>query len=62
MIPHQPERLLRIDEVMRRTSLSRTHLYALIKRGEFPAQRKMGYKCSRWVESEIDAWVGKLAA
>ena len=62
MTPHQPERLLKIDEVMRRTSLSRTHLYALIKRGEFPAQRKMGYKCSRWVESEIDAWVGKLAA
>lgn len=62
MTAHQPERLLKIDEVMRRTSLSRTHLYALIKRGEFPAQRKMGYKCSRWVESEIDAWVGKLAA
>ncbi|ATI81438.1 helix-turn-helix transcriptional regulator [Sphingobium yanoikuyae] len=62
MTAHQPERLLKIDEVMRRTSLSRTHLYALIKRGDFPAQRKMGYKCSRWVESEIDAWVTKLAA
>jgi len=62
MTPQKPERLLKIDEVMRRTSLSRTHLYALIKRGDFPAQRKMGYKCSRWVESEIEEWVGKLAA
>lgn len=62
MTAHQPERLLKIDEVMRRTSLSRTHLYTLIKRGDFPAQRKMGYKCSRWVESEIEAWVSNLAA
>lgn len=62
MIALQPERLLKISEVMSRTSLSRTHVYALIKRGEFPHQRKMGYKCSRWVESEIDAWVNQQAA
>jgi prophage regulatory protein len=52
-----PTRLLRLSEVIERTALSRSHIYALIERNQFPAQRKLGAKCSRWVEAEIDAWI-----
>lgn len=62
MTSQPPERLLRISEVMARTSLSRSHIYALMKTGEFPARRKLGHKCSRWVESEVDAWTRRVAS
>ncbi len=58
----QPIRLLKINEVIDRTSLSRSTIYALIEKGKFPSQRKLGPKCSRWVESEIDAWTREIAA
>lgn len=57
-----PERLMTIREVIVRTSLSRAHIYALIKKGEFPSQRRLGNKCARWVESEIDAWTKGIIA
>lgn len=62
MTEQPPERLLKIGEVMARVSLSRSHIYALIERGDFPTQRKLGHRCSRWVESEIDAWTRGVAA
>lgn len=62
MTGQPPERLLKIGDVMERTSLSRAHIYALMKRGDFPAQRKLGHRCARWVESEVDAWTRGVAA
>ncbi|ATI82881.1 helix-turn-helix transcriptional regulator [Sphingobium yanoikuyae] len=57
----QPERFLRISDVVARTALSRSHIYALISREAFPAPRKLGLKCSRWIESEVDAWINKAS-
>lgn len=57
----QPERFLRINDVVARTALSRSHIYALIGREQFPAPRKLGAKCSRWIESEVDAWISKAS-
>jgi prophage regulatory protein len=62
MTGQTPERLIKITEVMERTSLSRSHIYTLIERGVFPAQRKLGHRCVRWVESEVDAWTRGVAA
>lgn len=50
-------RLLRMADVMERTALSRSYIYARIKRGEFPKPLSLGHKCSRWTSDEIDAWV-----
>ncbi|WP_311270867.1 AlpA family phage regulatory protein [Sphingobium sp. WCS2017Hpa-17] len=55
------DRLLKISDVMERTALSRSHIYTLVGRGQFPAPRKLGPKCSRWVESHVDAWVRNAA-
>ncbi|WJS98235.1 helix-turn-helix transcriptional regulator [Novosphingobium humi] len=49
--------LLRIADVMQKTALSRSYIYAKIKRGEFPAPISLGYKCSRWVSGDVDAWL-----
>ncbi len=61
MIPQNHERFLRISDVIARTALSRSHIYNLIGRNEFPAPRKLGARCSRWIESEVDAWMAKAA-
>ena len=58
---NQPQ-LLRITDVMQRTALSRSYIYAKVKQGEFPAPISLGYKCSRWVAGDIDAWIGQQAA
>lgn len=49
--------LLRITDVMKKTTLSRSYIYAKVKRGEFPAPISLGYKCSRWVACDVDAWL-----
>lgn len=54
-------RFLRIDEVSTRVSLSRTSIYAAIKAGTFPAQKKISARAVRWQESEINAWIDAFA-
>jgi prophage regulatory protein len=49
--------LLRRPEVSRRTGLSRTTIYRLVRAGEFPAPRQISLRAVAWVESEVDAWV-----
>ena len=54
--------LLRIDEVMRRTGLPRSSVYALIKTEEFPRQIRISPMRSAWDSLEVDAWIqSKLA-
>lgn len=53
-------RLLRLSEVLKTIALGRTMVYALMARGEFPRPLKAG-RTSRWVESEVQAWVMRLA-
>ena len=56
-----PPRLLRIEEVASRVALSRASIYAAIKAGTFPAQKKITARCVRWQESEISDWIDSLA-
>jgi len=54
----QPERLLPLSEVIRRTSKSRSAIYAGMRANPptFPLPVKDGVS-SRWVESEVEAYV-----
>jgi prophage regulatory protein len=54
------DRIIRLPEVLERVSLSRTTIYQKIQEGSFPKQLKLG-RASGWLESEIDAWIEKLA-
>lgn len=53
----QPERLLRLPEVIERVGLKRTAIYQRAKEGRFPKPRSLGSRCTVWVESEIDGWI-----
>ncbi len=57
-------RLLKRPEVQHRTALSRSNLYSLIQKGEFPRQIKLTQngRAVGWLESDIDAWLEKRIA
>ena len=51
------QRFMRLPEVRSVTGLSRSHIYQLISRGEFPRQYKLGGRASGWLESEVNCWI-----
>jgi prophage regulatory protein len=51
------ETLLRRPEVEARTGLSRSTIYAWLKKGDFPQPLKLGSKAVRWRSSDIKAWL-----
>jgi prophage regulatory protein len=54
--------LLRLPAVLARTALSRSAMYALAQRGEFPKPVKVQRRASAWVEAEVDAWIAQRIA
>lgn len=58
----QGERLLRLRDVLVIVGLSRAHVYNLIKQQAFPRPISLGGNCARWVQSEVQAWVGESIA
>jgi predicted DNA-binding transcriptional regulator AlpA len=60
-VPDSGERLISIDDVMTRVGVCRTTLYHLIKSGTFNPPVKIG-RSSRWLASEVDAFVRAAAA
>ncbi len=57
MIQPQPDRFLRLKEVLRRTSLSRATLYRKIQKGTFPKQVRIATRCAGWRESAVNEWM-----
>ena len=55
-------RLLRFEEVSQRTALSRDSIYRLGREGRFPRPIKVSKWASRWVESEVDAFIAARVA
>lgn len=55
--PVPPLVLIRLPEVLRRTALSKTHIYDLMKAGNFPASISLGCKSVAWVESMVQDWI-----
>jgi prophage regulatory protein len=52
------QRLLRLPQVIERTSLSRSTLYELMERGAFPRPVKItGARANAWVQSEVEEYV-----
>jgi prophage regulatory protein len=50
-------RLIRLNEVMRLTGLSRSSIYAQIANNLFPRQVKLGQRCVAWTEGDIQVWI-----
>jgi prophage regulatory protein len=50
-------RLLKINQVVDETSLSRATIYRAIGRGEFPDRIKLSPRRVGWAEAEVTAWI-----
>ena len=48
---------LRLADVQRRVPFSRSTIYLMISRGEFPKQISLGARAVGWLKSEIDQWI-----
>ena len=49
--------MIKLKDVQRITSLSRSSIYAYIEKGIFPTQVKLGARSVAWLESDIQSWV-----
>ena len=49
--------ILRMRDVIRMTGLSRSTIYLLIDRGEFPKQIRLGARAVGWREADVLAWL-----
>jgi prophage regulatory protein len=55
-------RALRLPQVSTRTGLSKTHIYRLIQRGQFPAPARLSERIVAWDESAVSAWLAERFA
>lgn len=51
------KKLLKIRDVIERTTCSRSAIYEKMKNGTFPKQIKLGERAVAWNECDIDAWI-----
>ena len=57
------EDILRLPSVLKRTGLSKSTIYDLIQKGQFPRQLKpTGARLSGWRSSEIQEWIDRTAS
>jgi len=53
--------VLRLPAVKSLTGLSRSTIYAAVKRGEFPTPIPLGARAIGWLSTELDAWIQSKA-
>ena len=49
--------LLRINDVVKKTSIGKSTIWAWVKDEKFPKPIKLSERISVWKESNIDAWI-----
>jgi predicted DNA-binding transcriptional regulator AlpA len=57
-----PTRILRVKEVVQRIGVSRTTLWRLERRGDFPARRQISPGAVGWLETEVESWINQRSA
>lgn len=55
-------RILRRDEVEKKTGFKRAHIYNLMKEGRFPLAKRIGMRAVGWDSLEIEQWVTERLA
>ena len=56
------KKLIRISDVKGMTGISKSHIYLLASKGEFPKPIKLGERSVAWVKDEVEAWVASRIA
>jgi prophage regulatory protein len=55
-------RILRLPDVIHRTGMSRSAIYAHEKNGTFPKRVQLSARSVGWIESEVEAWLKARAS
>jgi prophage regulatory protein len=50
-------RLIRLPEVIRRTGMSKSTIYARIAQDDFPKQKVLSARLVVWLEADIANWI-----
>lgn len=50
-------KLIKLNNVIAITGISRSHIYALAQKGQFPKPVKLTERSSAWVASEVQDWI-----
>ncbi len=55
----EPRRILRMKDVAKKTGLSKSYLYALVRTGDFPKCIRLvkGGTAVGWLESDVEQWI-----
>jgi prophage regulatory protein len=53
----EPDRIIRLKNVLNRSGLSRSTVYRKINEGTFPPQVKVSLNGVGWRESELNRWI-----
>lgn len=51
------KRIIRLPEVVKKTGLSRSSIYAYMNEGRFPKSFDLGERSKGWLENSIDQWI-----
>jgi prophage regulatory protein len=54
-------KILKLNQVIEKTGLSRASIYAFIKKGKFPKQLNLSERAVGWLSNEIDAFIAERA-
>jgi prophage regulatory protein len=49
--------LLRLPTVLAIVALSKTTVYSMVARGDFPQPIRRGNRCTRWRSADVVAWL-----
>ena len=58
-MPNPTIRLIRLNEVLAMTGLSRSSMYRFIDGNQFPPQVPLGGRSVAWVENEVQDWISQ---
>ncbi|MDR1935823.1 MAG: AlpA family transcriptional regulator [Candidatus Accumulibacter sp.] len=52
-------RILRRSDVEKKTGFKRSHIYELMRKGQFPQATHLGVRAVGWDSLEIDQWIAE---
>ena len=58
-LPPNERRILRLEEVEAKSGFKRAHIYALMRKRQFPQALRLGVRAVGWDSSEIDQWIAE---
>ena len=56
-LPPNERRILRLEEVEAKSGFKRAHIYALMRKRQFPQALRLGVRAVGWDSIEIDQWI-----